>query len=74
MTKAAGPRPVKPWRRPRLSVDERIYAPLAAITIEEKVAQPDSHWVFDHQWEGPASPVAAAATSPPNSQNGVPDE
>jgi hypothetical protein len=56
MTKAAGPRPVKPWRHPRLSVDEITSALLAAITIEEKVAQPDSHWVFHHPMGGAGLP------------------
>jgi hypothetical protein len=51
MTQAAGTRLVKPWRHPRLSVDERISALLAAITIEDEVAQLGCHWVLDDQWE-----------------------
>jgi len=45
------PTPARPWRDPRRPVQEQVDALLTVMTLEEKVAQLGSRWVFDHMWQ-----------------------
>lgn len=49
------------WADADAPVHDRVRALMSAMTLDEKIAQLGSRWVFDHVWSGPEDPTHRVA-------------